>query len=186
MTEQEYKFETNSGNKRYYDKWFVVPIVTFFAFETVMIVSLVISGHFTLMNFALSLLGAVLSGIMPVVRMVFSFVPFFRIEYKYYLTISDCLNRKKHKFDFPLFSDKGIIDKQPCEELTMRWKNITSCKMSKLLGRLTIKDSHGKKIVIAKNYKDYHIICKLVFDRVQRDPPYADIEHLEPSTKDFV
>jgi len=162
----EHKFETNPEDRRYSRKWIFAPIITFFGFVTAMIIALVIIGHFTWTNFALSLLAAILASIMSILRLVLKWNSPFKIQYKYHLTISDSLNCKRYKFDRPLFATKGVLDQEPCEEVTLRWKSITSCKISKIRGCLTVKDKHGNKIKIAKNYKDYHIIWPLIIDNL--------------------
>ena len=188
MTEQEYKFSTNPENKRISDKWIYLPFASFAIIEIIILAFfLLLKNSFSWESFAYAQFAGLLACALITLNTILDGVgiyvmwnPFW-IRYKYYIIISDTLTYKTGEYERKTISAADTPDEHFLTEqdISMRWEDITLCKVNKFSRKLTVQDMHGRKIIIGKEFKDYLKIWEIIVAKAKKaNPNDADVDNL--------
>jgi len=183
MDVQEHRFYSNPEDRRISNKWLFVPLITFVVMEIVFTVTLIEREMFNLQNMAIAQLAVLLFCALSSIRALFGrrWRPSpFKIRYNYRVIISDCLTRRTSEFENRSIENDGIPNEHFLDDLdiSIQWGDIKSCKISKSERMLTVKDVHGKQIVIGREFEEHLTIWSLIIERAKQESPDADIDNL--------
>ena len=195
MDLKEYRFYSNPDDRRVSSKWVFVSIITFIVVETAFVVYFVKEGMSTWDFLIFTPVISTFISFLASIRAIFGRrlrPSAFKIRHNYHIIISDCLTQRTSKFEDRSIENDGLPNEHFLEDMdiSIQWKDITSCKISKAARLMTVKDIHGKQITIGREFEDYRTIWPLIIERAEQASPDADIDNLiiekSASTKDFV
>ena len=183
MTNQEYRFYSNPEDRRISGKWLFVPLITFVVMEIVFTVTLIEREMFNLQNMAIAQLAVLLFCALSSIRAIFGRrwrSSAFKIRYNYRIIISDCLTRRTSEFEDRTIENDGLPNERFLDDLdiSIQWEDIKSCKINKSARMLTVKDMHGRQIVVGREFEEHLTIWSLIIERAKQASPDAEIDNL--------